>query len=252
MKKRPTAILFLLALALLAAAFMGCAKEEEPAPVLDITGEAAEGEGAQGGEAATASSGAKVEVGKTAAWTFDGTLYGAAEVTNTGNTNVILTEATFKFGLPDGERKETFIPVLAEHDVLKPGQTGYCTLFLPVEGLTPGQTPTLTAEVACAKTDEEPLALKVSDAYLVSNYPNFATLSGALENPQTAEESCSLNMVQAGFYDESGEFLGAWYFSRNAVLAPGVQKPFVVHLKALPIPELADRCKEIKTRAFGV
>lgn len=189
---------------------------------------------------------------QTAAYVLDDVLYGAAAFENTGSENLVLTEAAFDFNVNGESINETFVPVMAEYDVIRPGETAYCTLFLPVEGIEPGGDASLTASLRAAPAEIPPFPLLAENGYLVQNYPDFATLSGAVGNPENAAATCELNMIHAGFYDEAGTFLGAWYFSRNASLSPGVSKSFVVHLRALPIPNLAENTARIDLRAFGI
>ncbi len=239
-----------------------CAKEQEDtvlnvgmeqgasssAPSQENTGQS----GQTREQSSTAASGVQVKVLQSVAYAFDGMLYGAVEYQNSGSENLILGEATFTFSHPGGEATEQFLPVANEYDVVRPGETSYCTLFLPVEGITGGEAVSLTPSLTCQPAQLEPFPLEAEHPYLVQNYPAFCTLSGSLKNPDQGSGACELNMIDAGFYDEEGNLLGVWYFSRNAVLDPGVSKPFVVHLKALPIPALADHCKEIRLRAFGI
>lgn len=200
------------------------------------------------------SGGGKIEatVTGTAAYVLDDVLYGAAAFENTGSENILLTEATFDFDVNGTAITETFVPVMAEYDVIRPGETAYCTLFLPVEELDPGGDISLSASLLAVPAEIEAFPLTAESGYLVQNYPDFATLSGAVGNPDGAEITCELNMIHAGFYDENGAFLGAFYFSRNASLSPGVSKSFVVHLRALPIPNLAENTARIDLRAFGI
>ncbi len=191
-----------------------------------------------------------LSLGTPVTYAFDGMLYGAVEVTNTASENIVLTEATFSFTVGGESYEETFTPVMGEYDVLAPNQSAYCTLFLPTAELLSGTAVTLEVDVLSTTTDRRAFTLTVKDTMLIENYHTFATLSGELMNPTAT--TCDLNMIQVGFYDDADNFLGAWYFTKNAVLTAGQSKPFVVHLKELPIPDLAANCATIRARAFGI
>jgi hypothetical protein len=138
--------------------------------------------------------------------------------------------------------------VYAEYDVLLPNETTYVSCWIGDTGAK-GEV-SLSARLTCAQTEDAAMPFEAERARLIRNYPGFATLSGRLVN--RSENTFTLSVVQAGFYDEDGAFLGAWYFTRNAQLAPDAQKNFVVHLKSLPIPNLADDCANIDLHAFGL
>ncbi len=191
---------------------------------------------------------ASVRVDACAAYLFGETLYGAAACRNDGDCPVKITDAEFAFSWSGGSRKESFTPVYAEYDVLLPGETTYVSCWLG-DTRAKGDVE-LSAQVGCARTEDAAMPFEAERARLIRNYPGFATLSGRLTN--RSEHEFTLSVVQAGFYDEDGAFLGAWHFTRNAQLAPDAQKNFVVHLKSLPIPDLADNCAKIDLHAFGL
>jgi len=252
-----------LAVALLCAALFGCKKEEEPENIMQFgensgVSQSAGEEGAsqtmpseEGSPGPAAVKGAAVTVRHSVAYAFDGVLYGAVAYENTGSVPVVVNEAQFSFTTGGNPYIQTFEPVYAQYDVVAPGDTSYCVLFFEDEEIQPGDAQ-LTAQLSCQQAEGAPFLLQVEHGYLVENYPGFATLSGALKNPPTQHRTCELNMIYAGFYDDAGELLGVWYFSKNAVLAPDVQKPFVIHLKALPIENLAEDCETIEFRAIGI
>ncbi len=182
---------------------------------------------------------------------FPGTLYGGVAYKNEGSAPVTLTAASFTFSYSGKTQTSDFTPIAAEQDIVLPGETGYCTLWLPYDdALGAPEDMKVTAELTAAAAEQSPQALTVEDARLIQNYPGFATLSGSIKNP--GNKACDLNMVYAAFYDEQNALLGVWYFTRNAVLQPGEDAAFVVHLQALPIEGLAEQTKEIRFRAFGI
>lgn len=194
----------------------------------------------------------KYEISDSVCYVFPGMLYGAVAYTNTDSSAITLTEASFTFSFAGGSEQSTFQPVTAGYEVVQPGETAWCTLWLPLDAAaaTPPENLSLTAQLSVARTDAQQQSLGVSMARLIQNYPGFATLSGRLSNPGTL--GCDLNLVYVGFYDKDGAFLGAWHFTRNAVLQPGDGTAFVVHLQALPIDGLSERTAQMRFRAFGI
>ncbi len=260
MRKSARFMVILMAFLLL---FSGCQANEDSKDTLEIGAAAAStpplspenGEETAPAQTAAANPPAKtgvaVSVVDSAAWYFPGTLYGGIAYKNEGSEPVTLTAASFTFSYSGKTQTSDFTPVAAEQDIVLPGETGYCTLWLPYDdalGIPEGLA--VTAELTAAASEQPPQPLAVNDARLIKNYPGFATLSGSLKNP--GSKACELNMVYAAFYNEQGKLLGVWYFTRNAVLQPGEDAAFVVHLQALPIEGLAEQTKEVRFRAFGM
>lgn len=184
------------------------------------------------------------------AYAFAGTLYGGFTYTNAGGAPMRLTEAALTFTYSGGTRTEAYAPFMGVDDILQPGETACATLFLPVEGLAAGGGASLSVELQGEAAQERSALLEVSDARLIQNYPGFATLSGSLKN--LSQEASSLCMVYVQFYDAEDTLLGVWYFTRNAVLQPGQDTAFVVHLQSLPIEGLAENTASMRFRAFGL
>ncbi len=182
---------------------------------------------------------------------FPGVLYGAVAYRNDGSAPVALSAATFIFHYAGGSQTSDFTPIAANSDIVMPGETAYCTLWLPYDDARGvPENLAVEAELTAQGVTQSAQQLTVGDARLIQNYPGFATLSGSLKNPGV--KNCDLNVVYAGMYDENGKLLAVWYFTRNAVLQPGEDTAFVVHLQALPLEGLAERTKEIRFRAFGI
>ena len=243
--------------------FAGCADKAEPTGTLEIgaAAESAPSEASGNGQAEPAQSpaagssvakaGVAVAVTDSAAWYFPGTLYGGVAYKNEGSEPMTLAGASFTFSYSGKTQTSDFTPVAAEQDIVLPGETGYCTLWLPYDdALGMPEELKVTAELTAQAAAQSPQPLAVADARLIQNYPGFSTLSGSLKNP--GANPCDLNMVYAAFYNEQDKLLGVWYFTRNAVLQPGEDAAFVVHLQALPIEGLAEQTKEIRFRAFGM
>ncbi|MDL2257929.1 hypothetical protein LJC42_02060 [Eubacteriales bacterium OttesenSCG-928-K08] len=187
----------------------------------------------------------------TVAYMFDDILYGGVTYTNTGNANLVLSEAVFTFSYSSGTQTQTYTPLVGERDVIAPGETGCAALFLPQnEGATPSGEIVLNVELSWAATSASPKNLSVANAKLIQNYPSFATLSGELRN--ICDEDSELSMVYVQFYDEADTLLGVWYFTRNAILHPGDKTTFVVHLQSLPIKDLAKKTEKINFHAFSI
>lgn len=194
--------------------------------------------------------GGSVSILDTAAYPFEGILYGGVAYKNNGNSPIVLQEATFTFAFSGGTQSSTFAPIAWENDVVLPGETAYCTLWLPFDGAMQASSLTLTAELRTQATAKQQRPLAVSSARIIQNYPRFATLSGRLSN--SSEEASDLSMIYASFYDENERLLGVWFFPYNAVLQPGNGTSFVVHMESMPIPSLAERTKKIEFRAFSM
>ncbi len=249
----------LIALLLLVA---GCAGKPQPTDTLELgaTASAPPASADSGAEVPDSSSvvrpsaartGVAVAVTDSAAWYFPGMLYGGVAYKNEGSEPVTLTGASFIFSYSGKTQTSDFTPIAAERDIVLPGETGYCTLWLPYDdALGVPENLSVQAELTAATATQSPQPLAVADARLIQNYPGFATLSGSLKNP--GAKACDINMVYAAFYDEQDRLLGVWYFTRNALLQPGEDAAFVVHMQALPIEGLAEHTKEIRFRAFGM
>lgn len=235
----------------------GCAKKADPENTLDFSsGAAASAPVAQGQPEAGAEQPLKAGTGKyeltgSVCYAFPGMLYGAVAYTNTDSIAITLTEASFTFTYAGGSQQSAFQPVTAGYEAVQPGETAWCTLWLPVDDTQAApENLTLTAQLSVARTDKQQQSLGVSETRLIQNYPGFATLSGRLSNPGT--QVCDLNLIYVGFYDKDDAFLGAWHFTRNAVLQPGDAAAFVVHLQSLPIEGLSERTMQMRFRAFGI
>ncbi len=192
-----------------------------------------------------------VKVTDTAAYVFDGaegpTLYGAVAYENTGNCPIVLTGATLSFTVGGASQSHDYLPVMSDIAVLLPGETGFIAWWNPDPSLASGSPAAMTATLSCAHTDAQRIPVTPRSVFLADNYPGFTTMTGALES----DGECSLNLVYTGFYDENGELLGVWHFTKNAPLDPGENKTFAVHMKELPIEGLAEKTKEIRTYGVG-
>lgn len=185
-----------------------------------------------------------------AAYIFNNVLYGSASYKNESKSALLLSEAEFTFSYSGGVVESVLTPVSGESDIVLPGETAFCTLWQTVDTPLEASSIELTVKLKSKPATKPRLELGVADARLIENYPGFATLSGKLFNPGTVV--CELNMVYAGFYDKDGALLGVWHFTRNALLKPGDAVAFVVHLRALPIKDLAKNTAQIRMRAFGL
>lgn len=197
---------------------------------------------------------AQVSVTNAIAYVFDldgeKQLYGAVEYKNVGDCTVTIGQASLSFSYAGGKQDVSFEPPLAEYDCVVPEGTGYLVYYGPWEGETlPEGSVTLLAKLVGKKSQSERVEMAVSDLYLARNYPGFCTLSGALSLKSAGE--CEMNMVYVGFYGASGEFLGAWNFTRNALFAQGESKRFSVQMTSLPIEDLETRAHSFRAAAYG-
>ncbi len=132
-----------------------------------------------------------------------------------------------------------------------PGEKTYCALWLPARKALPeSQYVSLSLELSAEPSEAKALALKVKNARIIQNYPDFATVSGSLWNE--SGEECPLNVVYTAFYDSAGELLGVFHFTKNAGMYADEFKNFVVHMQPLPIENLAANTASIETHAFGI
>lgn len=194
-----------------------------------------------------------LKVMSTVAYTYEADgkpgLYGAVEYQNNGSADIIVTKAAFTFSLPETKIEHEFVPVLGEYDVVEPGESSFVTLWLPNDTVTKGTVVTLGADLTCEVAQTKRLNMESANLFLADNYPKFTTLSGTLKNVSRGE--CSFLMTYVGFYDESENLLGVWYFTKNIRLNPGDSINFVSRMEDLPINGLSKTAKLIKSSAFG-
>ncbi len=199
---------------------------------------------------------AEFTAGKKAAYVFgegeDALLYCGFEAVNTGDCPAIITTVFAEFSVDGAGRfSEEFSPVAGEYDVVEPGEKTYCALWLPARKELPDEAAiTLSLELSAAPSSASSLELTVKNARIIQNYPGFATVSGSLWNE--SGEECPLNVVYTAFYDQTGELLGVFHFTKNAGIYSDEFKNFVVHLQPLPIDNLAANTATIETHAFGI
>lgn len=226
----------------------GCQKQPEAVDVLDVYSTSVP----ENDPAQPVSSGKGLEVISTAAYIFEQDdalqLYGAVEYINNGSSPLYLSGAVFNF-TSTGSMSFDFTPILAQYNVLEPGERAYAAAWFPAEGFDPGESPSLQVELSSAHGEPSPVHLAVEDVFFADNYPGFTTMTGTLVN--TGAQSCSLNMVYVGLYDANDVFLGAWYFSQNALLDSQDSVRFTTHLKAFPLNKLAETGVHSQCLAFG-
>ncbi len=210
---------------------------------------------APGDEAVSAVYGSKAAVTVTgaAAYAFTGTegptVYASAAYENTGDCPVIVTSAQFEIKGDVAAFTHEFTPALNEYLVLLPGDTGYLAEWIPREDAVQGASVSLSASLTVAKADDRGVRLGVDHLYIADNYPGFSTLSGRLSCAEG--KGCGANMVSVGFYGEAGDFLGAWYFSKNALMEAGEEQCFVVNMQQFPLADLGARTATMKAVAYG-
>ena len=236
----------------------GCAKEA--VENVSITGPSAS-QDVQGGvvltpfvtEAPANAGKASVEATASVAYAYEtaGTpaLYGAVAYKNTSTANVMITKAAFTFRAGETKVEHEFEPVLAQYDVVAPGETSFVTLWLTDSTIPAGTEVTLEAKLTCAAAQSTRVNLKVTNLFLADNYPKFTTMSGTVTNAASTE--CAFFMTYVGFYDESENLLGVWYFTKNVRLEAGGGIDFVTRMEDLPINGLSETAKTMVAGAFG-
>lgn len=236
----------------------GCAKEA--VENVSITGPSAS-QDVQGGvvltpfvtEAPANAGKASVETTALVAYAYEAAgspaLYGAVAYKNTGTANVMITKAAFTFRAGETTVEHEFEPVLAQYDVVAPGETSFVTLWLTDSTIPAGTEVTLEAKLTCAAAQNTRVDLKVTNLFLADNYPKFTTMSGTVTNAASTE--CAFFMTYVGFYDENENLLGVWYFTKNVRLEAGGGIDFVTRMEDLPINGLSETAKTMVAGAFG-
>lgn len=243
---------FFLLICMLVPSLCACGgREAETADALDLSQTAA-GEGTPL-PASEYGHSAGVKITASVAYAFDGAngpvLYGAVEYQNTGNCPVTISKASFTFHIDETEIKHEYEPPLGSYTIVLPGETSFEAAWLTEPDVAADANVTLTAELTAVESAASGISLKADHLYAADNYPGFSTLSGRLSC--TSDKGCSMNIVYVGFYDAAGAFLGAWYFTKNAVLESGDQKNFVINMQDFPLSDLGARTAGFKSAAFG-
>lgn len=231
------------------------AKDETPIPADAAASAAPEGTAAPDAEATPAAYGANASarVTATAAYSYaDGDktkLYAAVEYQNDGDCPIAVSNVKLTIAAAGVNETAEFVPELSDYIVLLPGETGYIARWLGETTIPAGETITLDASLTAQKRDERGARITVDNLYIADNYPSVTTLSGRL----TCQEgrACAANMIFAGFYDENGRFIGAWYFSKNALFEGGDSKNFVVDMNDFPIAKLSEKAADVRGIGFG-
>ena len=226
----------------------------QPTPVSTLAIEPVQSETAQPVSTKAAPS---VEILQTLAYYFEDVggvpmIYGAAEIKNTGGVPVVIEQATFGFTIGGSAVEKTMTPMLTEEDVLNVGQTSQICLWATYDKDVK-ETDNITVEVNVTfkGSEEEPSPISLSNLRVIQNYPGFATVSGLLKN-NAATRGYSFAITYLAFYDQENKLLGVWHFTKNAALPAEESRNFVMHMKSLPIPGLAENTARIVGRAIGV
>lgn len=246
------------ALAALTAIFIlsACGANDETPALADAAATAApEDTAAPDAEAAHAAYGTNASARVTAAAAYsyaDGDktkLYAAVEYQNSGDCPIVVSNVKLTITAAGASETAEFVPELSDYIVLLPGETGYIARWLGETQIGAGEAITLTAALSAKKHDERGARITVDNLYIADNYPSVTTLSGRL----TCQEgrSCAANMIFAGFYDENGRFMGAWYFSKNALFEGGDSKNFVANMNDFPVAKLSEKAADIRGIGFG-
>lgn len=180
--------------------------------------------------------------------------YAAVEFTNTGTVPAVVESISVKIVCGETTVRESFVPPLAESDIIAPGERSTAAVWIPYEGKAPkeGEAITVTAEVTLLPTAEEcKNPLGVENVTLVQNYPSFSTVSGTLTN-LTESRDYDLTLVYLSFYDESGALLGVAHFTKNLAVPAAESRDFVMHLRSLPIEGLTEKTFTIAARGVGI
>ena len=204
-------------------------------------------------DAAAYGTNAAARVTATAAYSYaagdTARLYAAIEYKNEGDCPIVISNVKLNAAAEGVNETAEFVPELSEYMVLLPGETGYIARWLGNTAIPIGADITMSAELTAAKHDERGVRIRVDNLYAADNYPSVTTLSGRL----TCREghSCTANMIFIGFYDENEKFIGAWYFSKNALFEGGDSKNFVADMNDFPVARLSEKAAGIRGIGFG-
>lgn len=254
MKKIFLPILICLLLIMLSA----CGEKEESVSPVDVQNtalptDADSAEQTAGGETVSYGKNAEATVTGTAACSYaegDNTkLYISIEYKNSGDCPIIIKSASVTAKAGDVSESAEFTPELNEYMILLPGETGYIARWLDETAIPEGEDIALTASLKAEKSESRGARLTPDRLYIADNYPDVTTLSGRLTCSEG--DGCSVNMVFVGFYDQSDKFIGAWYFSKNALFEGGDSKNFVINMSGFPIKNLSEKAASIKGIGFG-
>lgn len=200
---------------------------------------------------------AQLEVTQTVAYYFPETknLYAAIEYENTGSGPAYVEEVALQFNTGSGTVDGSFVPMLNTEDYIFPGQKASLAYWRKYdgEGLDTDSAISLENVVITAANrpeDVPDLRLSIQDCSVIQNYPAFATLTGNAINE--TERNYALSLIYASFYDDAGQLVGVWHFTKNMAIQAESKRTFSVHLEALPIPDLEGRTAEIVARGIGI
>lgn len=239
--------------ALMAIFMLSACGANNDAPVLSDANPSTVPVGTAAPDAAAYGTNAVARVTATAAYSYaDGDtarLYAAVEYQNDGDCPIAVSNVKLTITAAGASETVEFVPELSDYIVLLPGETGYIARWLGETTIPAGETITLDAFITAEKRDERGARITVDNLYIADNYPSVTTLSGRL----TCQEgrACAANMIFAGFYDENGRFMGAWYFSKNALFEGGDSKNFVVEMNDFPIAKLSEKAADVRGIGFG-
>ena len=182
-------------------------------------------------------------------------LYAAFEVENTSNVPITLGETTVTFNTGKYNMADTYTPMQSADDIIMPHQknTYACWLVYDKEPkLTIDSPITATVEVTPLVAEEERTsrALQIDHVRLIQNYPTFPTVSGSIVNPPD-QRDFSLSLIYVSMYNENDELLAVWHFTKDMTIPSGSRRNFVMHVRSLPIPSLAEQTHRVEARGIG-
>lgn len=196
---------------------------------------------------------ASASVTATAAYSYkkddENALYVAIEYENTGDCPITISNVELSASCNGISESTSFVPELNEYMILLPGETGYIARWLADTAIPEGGSVMLDARLTIERSTASGIRISVDRLYTADNYPTVTTLSGRLICADG--QGCSANMIFVGFYDEAGDFIGAWYFSKNALFDALDSKSFVVNMNGFPVDNLSQKAASIRGIGFG-
>ena len=182
-------------------------------------------------------------------------LYAAFEVENTSRVPITLGETTITFDTGKNQVSDTYIPMQSTDDIILPNQKNtyaYWMIYDKESKLKIGSPITASVELTplVAEENRTPRSLKIEHVRLIQNYPTFPTISGSIVNPPE-QKDFSLSLIYVSMYDENDALLAVWHFTEDMTIPSDSRRNFVMHVRSLPIPDLAQNTRRIEARGIG-
>lgn len=176
-------------------------------------------------------------------------LYAACEFVNDSNCPCYVKSVEYTLNISGKDKTISAEQPANTNCAIYPGESFYNAAWTAYDCLESDTVSVTDVTVKCEKSNAINTEIKISELYMVQNYPSFATVSGMMEQNSS---TVTLNEVYLGFYNSSNKLIGVWYFTDASELAPGQKKHFTTHLKSLQIEGLCNETAKITAKGFGL